>query len=265
MAKSRAGAPDAVLNGMKVGIGSDRLHFTRRRTAPKNASRPCLSGDVRRTPSRRARLERVEVRAAARRRRSIGAKCRRCAEKARHDGFVFFRLARAGGVDQPAAGRTASAALRIIVQLRVGERREIGFGPPPADVGIAPDRAEARAWRVDEHHIELRRERQPRLEIGLQHADVAARRWRRPFRAAVARARCAHRPRRSRARSPAIAAIAVVLPPGDAQVSSTLMPGSGAPSSATSCDASSCRKNCPVPASGVRSGFPAVTIRPSGA
>ena len=64
-----------------------------------------------------------------------------------------------------------------------------------------------------------------------------------PLALTVSRSSCTRAPRTSvatiSARSPAIAAIAVVLPPGEAQVSSTFIPASGAPSSATSCDASS--------------------------
>ena len=119
-------------------------------------------------------------------------------KKARDDGLVFFRLARAGRVNKTAARPYGIRGVANHLQLRGRERREIGLGSPPSNVGISPHRAEARAWRVHEHHIELRRERQPRLEIGLQHADVLRAAGARRFREAVARARCARRSRRSR-------------------------------------------------------------------
>ena len=75
-------------------------------------------------------------------------------------------------------------------------------------------------------------------------------RWSRRWRATVRRSKLhpalAHVARDDAARRRRIAAaIAVVLPPGDAQVSSTRAPGLGPASSATSCDASSCTTNQP--------------------
>ena len=80
---------------------------------------------------------------------------RRRREERVGDAFVLFRLARAGGVDQPAARRDALARrAAACVSSRRGERRQILLAPAPADVGIAAQRAEARARRVDEHAVE---------------------------------------------------------------------------------------------------------------
>ena len=137
------------------------------------------------------RLERIEVRRAAPprdRSAEVGVSVRKAATTR----VVFFGFARAGGVNQTAARSHGLGRVAKHLQLRSCERREIGLGPPPSDVRIAPDRAEARAWRIDEHHVELRPERQSRLEIGLEHADVLRTAGAARFREAVARGRCAH-------------------------------------------------------------------------
>ncbi len=90
-----------------------------------------------------------------------------------------------------------------------------------------------------------------------------------PLAVTVRRRSSIRRSRRSHATSalpPVInAASAVVLPPGDAQASSTRPPGFEPASSGTSCDASSCTTNRPSSTPVPRSGYPSCTTSASGA
>ncbi len=90
-----------------------------------------------------------------------------------------------------------------------------------------------------------------------------------PDAATVRASNSTRRPRRSVATtspsSPIAAAIAVVLPPGDAQASRIRSPGRAAANSATSWEASSWTKNDPFPARPVSSGLPSRTISASSA
>ena len=197
-------------------------------------------------------FERVEVRQAARPQVDGPELGGWPAETSDHDGFVFLRLARTGRIDQPAArGERRPRRCESSSAVRRAKGRD-RLPPAPADIGIAAHRSETGTGRIDEDDVELGANGKP-----ASRSACSTRMFRAPLASTVSRssshARARERRRRqSRARSPAIAAIAVVFPPGDAQVSSTRMPGSGAPSSATSCDASSWRKNRPVPARGVR-------------
>src|SRR6185503_13768059 len=80
-------------------------------------------------------------------------------EKRIDDRVVLFRLARTGRIDETSA--LSDDRRRTIEEggLVRGERCQIGLLPAPPDVGIAPDRADARARGVHEHAVEDRLER----------------------------------------------------------------------------------------------------------
>src|SRR5262249_59626786 len=86
--------------------------------------------------------------------RREGHERRRRREKRVGDRFVFLRLARAGRVNQAAARCDRLGRALQHRQLRRSERGQIVFATPPADVGIAPQRAESGTGRVDEHAVE---------------------------------------------------------------------------------------------------------------
>ena len=91
----------------------------------------------------------------------------------RHDhGVILLRLAGAGGVNQPAARRNRFRRVTEHRRFGGGERRQIGLAAAPANVGIAPQRAEPRAWRVDKHRVERPREGERVQQIGLNDAHV---------------------------------------------------------------------------------------------
>ena len=163
------------------------------------------------------------------------------------DLFVLLRLARAGRVDQPAAGcehrRPRARASPAAPCASAG--RSV-FAAPPLDVGIAPERAEAGAGRVEQDAIErpAERQRHGRRPPGRSRTLVA------PERRTVSREQVDPAPadvgrRRCVPRSSIAAAIAIVLPPGEAQASSTRSPGARAGEAPTSCEASSWTTNRP--------------------
>ena len=181
------------------------------------------------------------------------------------DAFVFFRLARTGRVNQPAAWRDALGRVLQHRELGGGERRQVGSLPPPADVGIAPQRAEPRARRVDQHAVEAV------ARTAAAAADRPARcgRWWRRWRAtvsaqqldaAIADIARDQQPRPSIARrSPSSCR------PATRRYRARARTGRSPASSVTSCDASSCTTNSPRLRPSPRSGWPSSTIRPSGA
>ena len=67
-------------------------------------------------------------------------------------------------------------------ELGRGQRRQLVFAAPPADVGIAAQRAEPGAGRVHQHAVEHGGERQRLEQVGLHDADIggAARAHRAP-------------------------------------------------------------------------------------
>ena len=153
-------------------------------------------------------------------------------------------------------GRTASAACRNHRQLRACEGREIGLASCASgcrDRG-APFRVPSTA------HRRTRCRTPTRTADPLRDRPARTRIFRAPLASTVSRRSCDARAanvsgddlRRDRRPSPPW--------PSSCRRRRARVEhahaGLGAPSSATSCDASSCRKNWPVPASGVRSGFP---------
>ena len=81
--------------------------------------------------------------------------------------LVLLGLARARGVHQTSTADGVGGAPQQL-ELIVGERARGRARPTPANVGIAANRAEARAGRIHEHAVEDRRERQRRRR---GHAD----------------------------------------------------------------------------------------------
>jgi len=70
-----------------------------------------------------------------------GAEVGPVAQKAVGHRFVFFGLARAGGVDQPSARRHDGRGVLQHDALRAGEYGQIGLAPAPPDVRVAPQNA----------------------------------------------------------------------------------------------------------------------------
>ena len=89
-----------------------------------------------------------------------------------HDAFILFRFARAGRVHQPPARSHAIGRVPEHRQLGRGEGRQIPLVTAPANVGIAAQRAEAGARRIDQHAVEGRGEGQRLQQIGLNDARV---------------------------------------------------------------------------------------------
>ena len=137
--------------------------------------------------------------------------------------------------------RSSARALPRISRWRVGEPREIGFAQPPARLGVAAQRADARARRIDEHDVGLAAQRVERRRPA-PAVEVDRLRVRHP-RAAGAPAQllelaCASMSVATiRPRLPSRAAIASVLPPAPAHRSTTSR--ASAPPAATARSASS--------------------------
>ena len=85
-----------------------------------------------------------------------GGRRRNCATTV----LVLLGLARAGGVDQAAAGANARARLGRASAAGPRRGRAGPPRPPPPDVGVPPERAEARAGRVEQDAVEDAAERQ---------------------------------------------------------------------------------------------------------
>ena len=92
-------------------------------------------------------------------------------------------------------GLTTAAALRSIVTWAASKPRQILFAPAPADVRIAAHRAEARARRVDEDHVERNRGTAARFEV----RPEATARFARRSASTVSRSNCMRAPRTSAA------------------------------------------------------------------
>jgi peptidyl-prolyl cis-trans isomerase D len=127
-------------------------------------------------------------------------------------------------------------------------------------------------WSLEEQRTRLAKytdDLVKQLQSGKTLEDLAKELNRAPDSRTARSSSATRRPRTSAATmvpSPFKAAtICVVLPPGDAQASSTRSPGIAPANSPTSCDASSWTTNTPVWASGVSSGLPSHTISASGA
>ena len=161
-------------------------------------------------------------------------------------------------------GATTADASASIVPLPPGRHAEVVRAASPPDVDVAPQRAQPRARRIDQHAIEHRPERRARAQVVLDQRRVCAvcvrargvtapragRARRRPpagrFPAAHRRApaTCLQAPRRRRGRDGPAA-----HPPATAPVARPRPePGSR-----------------PTSPSRVRSGLPATTVKPSGA
>jgi hypothetical protein len=78
------------------------------------------------------------------------------AEKLLRHRFVLFRLARTGGVYQPAAGCDGVGGMAEHLELRGRQPFEICFAAAPANVGVAAERAQPRARRIDHYAVERR-------------------------------------------------------------------------------------------------------------
>ena len=74
------------------------------------------------------------------------------------DRFVFFLQQAAGGIDQaPAAFHQTRRALQN-PRLQIGQFEQIALFLPPFQIRIAPQRAQAAAWRIHQHAIHLARQ-----------------------------------------------------------------------------------------------------------
>ena len=179
------------------------------------------------------------------------------------DRLVLLRFARAGGVDQPAAGPNERRG--AFEQRELSRRRDAGrslFVPTPADVGIAPDRAKAGAGRIDQHAVEAGCERQ-RAGAG---TDARSERSDAPLARTVSRSRRSRRGRTSQATRGPVAHVGghrTVFPPGEAHRSSTRSPGCAPTPARRAATLRPGRRTIHPPRR--RSGLPAVTTRPSGA
>ena len=194
-----------------------------------------------------------------------GGELRGVAEKGVRDAFVLLRFARTGGVDESSAGLDDLGRVTEHAQLGGGER-----APVPV--------------RCRRHLMSGSRRSVPSPEQGTSTITVSnsARKGSAESRSAwtisalaapvvftvrlsrlIRRSRTSHAT--TRPSSSSAAAMAVALPPGDAQVSSTRRPGCAPARSATSCDASSCTTNQPSSLPDPRSGCPDSTMSASGA
>ena len=227
--------------------------------APKNASRPSRNGRVRRAVPVQ---ELANASSPASVRSDATSKSGRRGEERRRRRPRSLR-ARSSRSRRPAGrpGPRTSAARSSIRACSAASRGEVGSG---TDASGCP--GSRRSVPRPEHgassrtRVEARRERQRLGDVRPGRRE----RTRRPAAATVGASRSTRRPRTSvatiRPRLSMAAAIAVVLPPGDAQASRMRSPRAAPTSSATSCDASSCTTNSPSPASGVSSGLPRRTI-----
>ena len=189
--------------------------------------------------------------------------CRVRREERVGDGVVLVRLARARGVDQHAARRHDARRVMPASGAAARPSTQIRFRAPPLEIGLAAQRAEARARRVHQHQIEdvaIGQRRRPR-----RAARSGRRRRRRApaSRAAAGRAAAGDRRRRPgrhrrRPTAPASCRLARRRRPVAAG------PAKLAARSPTSCDASSWTTK-PGVGGASSSGLPAVTTRPSGA
>src|SRR5262245_8738661 len=73
--------------------------------------------------------------------RTEKGECRRAFQKRRRNVLVFLRLARARRIDEPTARRHDSRGMLEHLELRCGERSEVGLTASPADVGIPAQHA----------------------------------------------------------------------------------------------------------------------------
>ena len=206
--------------------------------AAKNASSPCAKGSVRSTPRSSSSEARPGGPDSRRSSRSNGARSRNASTTL----LVLLRLARAGRVHQAAARPHGVGRARQQLDLLVGETRQIARRAPPANVRIAADRAQAGAGRIDEHAIE-----RSAKGSGPLAGTWTMCTWRAPLRRTVSRSSATRPARTSQATSVPescmAAAIATVLPPGDAHRSRIRSPGCASTTSGTSCDASSWTRN----------------------
>ena len=210
----------------------------------------------RRTPRARARTA-ASAACRARRATARAAPWRRCADRRARSRAARRGTRRRRPRSPPARssrsrrpdGRPAATTSAARVEQRAADRARAparsASRAPPADVRIAPDGAEPGAGRVDEHAIERAARTAAARAAGTCTTWTCARRWRGPCR----RSSATRRGRTSHATSDPVsrmsAAIAVVLPPGDAHRSSTRSPGRAPTASGTSCDASSWTTNDP--------------------
>ena len=126
-------------------------HARRSRIAAKNPSHPCRCGIE---PQRRSGVER-DARAGELGGGIARGEIRMRGEKRGNDVVVFLGQHAARRVDEPAAGlheRRGVGEDRSLLLRELGDR---GFGVPPFEIGIAAQRAESGARRVDQHAVEL--------------------------------------------------------------------------------------------------------------
>src|SRR5262249_55164010 len=96
-----------------------------------------------------------------------------CIQKGPDDLVVLVGLARAGRVHETSAGTDGRRQTFQHLPLCGGKWRKVRFSPPPADVRIAADRAEAGAGGVDEDEVEGRRKGRCLPRVRLHDADRA--------------------------------------------------------------------------------------------
>ena len=229
--------------------------------AAKKASRPCAKGSVRSMPL--AVEQRCQSRWVAHREDRRPAKSGCCERNDVDHGLVLFRLARAGGVHEASSGPNHGSGAVQNRDLFAGER---GDRAPVAATGCR-DRV---GWcRVRSRGRRRARDRRAvETAAGRRWTDErvasAGRRSREPSGSAGSTRRDRTSQATSSPESRMSAAIATVLPPGDAHRSRTRSPGCARDSVADELrslvlneEESSLRAS--------RSGFPEMTIRPSGA
>ena len=170
--------------------------------------------------------------------------------------FVLLGLAGTGRIDESAARPHRSGRGGQDPELQRRDGVEVGCGAPPLDVGIAAQRAQPRAGRVDEDAVEDRGKRQRLRRIGLDDARRSRRRRRRRCRPGGAPAwRGRRRPRAARHcpwRPPSQSSCL----PAPRRRRGSARPAAPRATSPTSCEASSCTTNSPCDASGVSRGLP---------
>ena len=94
------------------------------------------------------------------------------ARKSRDHVLVLLGLERAGGVDEPAARSHQRGRRGQDAALARGGGRHVGRLPPPLHLGVAPQHAEIRARRIDEHAVaQARPPRRQRLHRSVDGFD----------------------------------------------------------------------------------------------
>src|SRR5262245_7171814 len=94
-------------------------------------------------------------------------------EKFRDHVLVFLRLARTRRIDQTPSRANDFRSVPQHLYLRCGESGQILFMTPPSNIGIASERSETRARRIDNRGVKRSTERKRVERVCLNDGNVA--------------------------------------------------------------------------------------------